>query len=146
MMNKNRSTLFVVLTAIALLLGSMGTAQASPASSTVGVVDYLYLVNHHPDTPKANETLKVEQEQDKQQLAEKSADLSDQDKKALERQLRQQLEQKRLKLLKPITESINAAIKEVTDVKGLSIVIEKNIVVYGGTDITQDVLKKFNGK
>ncbi|MEN6566428.1 MAG: OmpH family outer membrane protein [Veillonellales bacterium] len=143
---KSKNRIFLVFLAMALLLGAMGTAQASPAASPVGFVDYLYLINHHPDTPKANEALKAEQDQDKQQFAEKSANLSDQDKQALDRQLGQQIEQKRLELLKPITENINAAIKDVADAKGLSVVVGKNTVIYGGTDITQDVLQKIGGK
>ncbi|MEN6411327.1 MAG: OmpH family outer membrane protein [Veillonellales bacterium] len=143
---KSKNRIFLVFLAMALLLGAMGTAQASPTASPVGFVDYLYLINHHPDTPKANEALKAEQDQDKQQFTEKSANLSDQDKQALDRQLGQQIEQKRLELLKPITENINAAIKEVADAKGLSVVVGKNTVIYGGTDITQDVLQKIGGK
>ena len=34
------------------------------------------------------------------------------------------------------------AVKSVADAKGLTVVIDKNAVVYGGTDITQDVVKK----
>ena len=146
-MSRNRNKVFLVFMAVSLLLGAMGTVQAAPASaSSVGVVDYLYLINHHPDTPKANEALKVEQEQDKQQFTEKSATLSDQEKQALSRQLGQQIEQKRRELLKPIAENINAAIKEIADEKGLSIVVGKGSVIYGGTDITEDVLNKINGK
>jgi outer membrane protein len=72
--------------------------------------------------------------------------MSDQDKQALFQQMRQQLEQKRIDLVKPIADKINAAIKHVADQKSLSIVIGKNIVVYGGEDITADVLKIITGK
>jgi outer membrane protein len=137
----------LVLMAIGVLLGAMGSVQAAPAdAASVGYVDYLYLINHHPDTPGANEALKAERDQDKQQYDEKSAALSDQEKQALAKQLNQQVEQKRQELLKPIVEKINAAIKEVANAKGLSIVIGKNNVIYGGVDITADVLQKIGGK
>lgn len=64
----------------------------------------------------------------------------------MDRQLGQRVEQKRQELLKPIMDKINAAIKEVADAKGLSVVIGKNVVIYGGVDITQDVLAKITGK
>ncbi|WP_093796957.1 OmpH family outer membrane protein [Sporomusa acidovorans] len=56
------------------------------------------------------------------------------------------MEQKHLELLKPITDKINAAIKEVADAKGLSVVVGKNVVIYGGVDIIQEVLAKITGK
>ena len=36
---------------------------------------------------------------------------------------------------------IEAAIKKVADKKGLAVVVEKSTVVYGGTDITDEVAK-----
>jgi hypothetical protein len=42
--------------------------------------------------------------------------------------------------------AINAAVKMVADAKGLTIVVDKNTAVYGGQDITDDVLKKITGK
>ncbi|MEN6568091.1 MAG: OmpH family outer membrane protein [Veillonellales bacterium] len=144
-MLQGKKILFVFM-AIGILLCAMGTVQAAPTDASVGYVDYLYLINHHPDTSSANEALKAERDQDKQQYDEKSAALSDPDKQALAKQLNQQVEQKRQELLKPIAEKINAAIKEVADEKGLSIVISKNNVIYGGVDITADVLQKIGGK
>jgi outer membrane protein len=146
MYNKKCCRILPVLLAMFLLLGFMGTACAAPAASPVGIADYIYLINQHPDTPKANEILRGEQEQARKEFAEKSAGLSDKEKQDLDRQLGQRVEQKRQELLKPIAEKINAAIKEVADAKGLSVVIGKNAVIYGGADITQDVLAKITGK
>lgn len=123
-----------------------GTGMVQAAASSVGVVDYPYLLNNHPDTPKANEALQAEQEQVKKEFNEKAASLSEQDRQTLDRQLGQRLGQKRLELIKPIADKINAVIKEVADAKGLSIVIGKNVVIYGGVDITEDVQKKISGK
>jgi outer membrane protein len=147
MVKKNSSRIFAVLLAIGLLLLAMGTVQAAPAdSSPVGIVDYLYLINHHPDTAKANEALKTELDKDKQEFTDKSATLGDAEKQALDKQLGQQIAQKRQELLKPIAEQVNLAIKNVADAKGLSVVVAKNTVIYGGVDITEEVLKKLNGK
>lgn len=139
--------LATLLTALVIVLSfSVSPAQAAPVNSPVGVVDYLYLINQHPDTAKANEALKAEQEAAKKEFVDKSAGLSDTDKQNLDRQLGQRVEQKRQELLKPILDQINAAIKGVADAKGLSIVITKQEVVYGGVDITQEVLAKITGK
>lgn len=139
--------LVTLLTAIfvVMIFGAM-PVQAASAVSPVGVVDYLYLINQHPETVKANDALRSEQEAIKKEFSDKSAGLNDADKETLDRQLGQRLEQKRQELLKPIIEKINNAIKEVANNKGLSIVIGKQQVVYGGVDITEDVLRTITGK
>ncbi len=116
------------------------------AAETVGVVDYLYLINNHPDTPKANETLQAEQEQAKKEYDAKAATVSDKEKQDLALQLAQRTEQKRQELIKPIAEKINTAIQAVAGTKGLTVILSKASVVYGGVDITNEVLKKITGK
>lgn len=130
---------------IALAFGA-SSAQAAPAIAQVGYVDFIYLIDHHPDTAKANEALRAEQEAVKNEFAEKSTSLSGQEKQELDRQLGQRVEQKRLELVKPISAKVVAAANEVASEKGLSIVIGKNEVVCGGVDITADVLKKIAEK
>lgn len=138
---------FPLVFAVCILLGAWGTAQAAPTVTvTVGYVDFLYLMNQHPDTAKANAALKAEQEAMKQEFETKAPGLSDQDKQKLDRELGQRLEQKRLELVNPISAKIVAAANEMANEKGLSIVIGKNEVVCGGVDITADVLKKITGK
>ncbi|WP_407635975.1 hypothetical protein [Propionispira raffinosivorans] len=41
---------------------------------------------------------------------------------------------------------VNVAVKEVADSKGLAIVVDKSVTIYGGQDITDDVLKKITDK
>lgn len=61
MFDKQRNKIYPVILTMFLFLGVMGTAQAAPAvSSPVGIVDYVYLINQHPDTAKANEALRAE--------------------------------------------------------------------------------------
>jgi outer membrane protein len=136
-----------IILGIWLFFGVGSTVQASAAATAaVGFVDFIYLVDHHPDTVQANATLKANQDAAKQEFATKSAGLDDQEKQDLDRQLGQQLEQKRLELVKPISAKVVAAANEVAKEKGLSIVIGKNDVVCGGVDITADVLKKITEK
>ncbi len=135
------------LMVMVLGLGLTGVATAAPAEKfPVGVVDFMYLVNNHPNTVAANAALKTEQEQIRKEFETKSAGMSDKDKQALDRQLGQQLEQKRQELLNPIVDSINATMKAVAAEKGLAMVVFKNSVAMGGQDITADVLAKLSGK
>jgi len=144
-MNTIRKRVFPLIFSICLVWGAWGTVQAAPAAS-VGYVDFIQLIQQHPDTVQANAVLKAEQEALKKEFETKSAGLSEQEKRELDRQLRQRLAQKRLELVKPISAKVVAAANEVAKEKELSIVIGKNEVVCGGVDITADVLKKITGK
>ncbi|SFM00918.1 OmpH family outer membrane protein [Pelosinus propionicus] len=130
-----------VLLALCLLLGAWGTAQAAPAAGPVGYLDFIALINQHPDTAAANAALKAEQEAAKQEFDSKAAGLNEVDRQNLARQLDLRVEQKRQELLRPIAAKVTAAANEVAKAKGLSIVIGKQDVVCGGVDITADVLK-----
>lgn len=72
----------------------------------------------------------------------KSASMNDQEKADYYQQTMQRLQQKNEELMEPIDKSIQDAVKSVAEKKGLSVVIEKGSVVYGGQDITQDVVKQ----
>ncbi|CQR70792.1 Outer membrane protein (OmpH-like) [Sporomusa ovata DSM 2662] len=138
---KKKFCIALLITCLFTIAFGVNLVQAAPAAS-VGVVDFSYLIDNHPNTPKANEELKAMQEQANKDFEAKSAGLGDKEKRELSMQLGQQLEQKRQELLKPISEQIASAIKKVRAEKGLSVVLGKNIVIDGGVDITADVLKK----
>ena len=133
--------------AMVLCLGLTGVAAAAPADNfPVGIVDFMFLINNHPDTAAANAALKAEQEQIRKEFETKSAGMNDKDKLALDRQLGQQMEKKRQELLKPIVDGINAAMTAVAAEKGLAMVVHKNSVALGGQDITAAVLAKLGGQ
>jgi len=44
--------------------------------------------------------------------------------------------------MKPVGDKIEAAIKAVAAEKGLTVILDAGTVVYGGTDITADVIGK----
>ena len=133
--------------AMVLCLGLTGVAAAAPADNfPVGIVDFMFLINNHPDTAAANAALKAEQDQIRKEFETNAAGMNDKDKLALDRQLGQQMEKKRQELLKPIVDGINAAMTAVAAEKGLAMVVHKNSVALGGQDITAAVLAKLGGK
>ena len=144
----------LLLAVLVILGGVIGTAVIQPqaayaaaqASPQIGVVDYVYLIDHHPDTAKANEALQAERDAAQKEYNEKSIVLNDKGRQALQNELNQRVEQKRLELLKPISDKVNAAIKEVAQSKKLIAVAYKNTFVYGGVDITQEVAAKLGAK
>lgn len=152
-MLKNKKQLKMIALAVVALfvlgIGGMavmqsGTGYAANSSSNVGKVNMQALVTGHPDYAKAQETFKQENEQLQKDFQEKSASMkTDKEKQEYAAQLQQRLQMKERELITEIQNKVNAAIKEVADSKGLSVVLPEQAVVYGGQDITQDVMKKF---
>ena len=127
--------------ALALTQSGSGIASAA-ASSNVGVVDANALMSQHPKLEEAQKTLQEEEENARKDFEEKTANMSDQEKKDYYNQTMRRLQQKQIEVFEPIKQSIEEQIKAVATAKGLNVVITKDAVLYGGTDITQDVIKK----
>ena len=132
---------------VALALTQTGSGIASAASSVnVGIIDYTMVLNQHPEVENFQNQMNAAYEEIRKDFEEKSAGMTDQEKQDYSRQCNQRLAQKNQELMEPIEKSVEDTIKKVADSKGLSVVIEKAAVVYGGTDITQDVISKLTKK
>jgi len=149
---KQQGKFFVV--AVLFVLGVAGilgfnankTYAAGGASSAVGIVNYQLLVSQHPDTAVAEQTMNAAVAQAKSDFDAKSVNMSEQEKQAYYQQLQQELQQKNQDLLVPVNDKVMAAVKSVAEAKGLTVVLDKSSAVYGGQDITDDVMKVTTGK
>lgn len=72
--------------------------------------------------------------------------LNPEKKQNLTMQIQQQLMQKRALLLNPLLQKIEAAIAITAKEKKISVVLDKKIAVYGISEITEDVIKKFKSQ
>jgi len=136
---------FFVLGVVGIAVSQFGRLQtaAASSSSSIGVVDMRRLITEHPDYAKGGETMKAEIEQAKKDFADKSANMNDKEKQDYSNQLQQRLNAKEQELLSAIQAKVQEAIKATAEARGLSVVLDKSAVVYGGQDITDDVIKKF---
>lgn len=116
-------------------------ASAAASESAIGVVNYQMLVTQSPDLAKVREAMQAEVENAKKDFDEKSATMNEQEKQRYYQQIQERLANKEKELMDPLMKNIEAAIKKVADKKGLSVVVEKNNVIYGGVDITDEVTK-----
>ena len=127
---------------VALALTQNGGIASAAGNSAVGVVDREQILTQHPKAADVDNQMRTAITEVQKDFEEKSAGMNDQEKQDYYRQCQQRLEQKRIELTDPILKSVDDAIKSVADSKGMSVVIDKVAVVYGGADITQDVIKK----
>lgn len=123
-------------------MGALTGGVASAASGSVGVIDYRQAVSQHPGLEAANKAMEQEVATAQKDFEEKAASMEDQQKAEYYQQTQQRLSQKHADLMEPLTKQVDDAVKAVAEAKGLSVVIDKGAVVYGGVDITQDVVKK----
>ena len=151
--NKKNVKTVALAIAAAFLFGVAGLAvtqttrvvSAAP-SSNVGVVNYQMVVQQHPDLAKVQTTMQAESEDAKKEFDAKAASLGDKEKQEYYMQLQQRLQLKNQELMVPLFSKVDAVIKEVADAKGLSVVVDKGAVIYGGQDITDECVKKVTGK
>ena len=134
-----------VLGIVGLSLSQSSIGHAAPANnSAVGVVNYQMIIVSTPDMDAYKTNMQAEIDNAQKEFDEKAKDLPDQEKQRYYTQLQERLGQKDRELKAPILDKINAAIKKVADSKGLTIVVDKQAVLYGGVDITDDVVKSLS--
>jgi outer membrane protein len=146
---KNRQNAKIVSLVIvaAFIIGILGVGltqfsniQAAP-SSNIGKVDYNRLVNEHPQMANFRATMQKEVEQAQKDFNTKSANMNDKEKQDYYNQIQERLIVKENQLQAPILTSIDDEKKKVADAKGVNVVFDSRSIVYGGTDLTDDVLK-----
>ena len=138
------SGLFVVgCFALSMMQSGFGGANVAEAAanSAIGVVDFQRLVTSSPNINNVRNTMKNEVVAAEKDFQEKAKTMSDQEKQKFGQQLQTRLMNRENQLMTPVINAINAAIKKVADKKGLSVVVHKNVVVLGGVDITEEVVK-----
>lgn len=119
---------------------SMGDIANATPTSDIGVVDQRQVISNNGtmalDYQKKLKAMADEMQKD---FDEKSAGMSDAEKERLFADMQQQFNQKRLSIEKEAEDQVTNAVKSVASKRGLSLVVDKAAVIYGGTDITKDV-------
>lgn len=125
----------------------MMSGQGAFAAEKIGVIDPQKVLSQHPKFQQVQSQIKAMVQQKKQE-AQKAIDKEkDNRKKAQIFEAKQlEAEQAQQKLMAPLISDINKSIRDVAKANGITIVLNKNLVFYGGTDITNSVIKKLKSK
>ena len=151
MNNKANVKIFsIVIAAIFIVgIGALAyTQMASPSSnsgtSTIGVIDTSRMLSQ--DNPiyisAAQEYMSYQSQLKQETQAKIDAAQDDATKQKIAEEARQNLAKKDQEIAKSVQDKAMEAAKAVGDAKGLSVVMTKDTVLYGGVDITDQVLKK----
>lgn len=132
---------------VALALTQSGGIASAAPSSTVGVVDMSQVMMQHPDRQSAEDQLKATVEEVEKNFKVKEPGLTTEQEKAdFYMQSQQIIANRDSELSEQLLKKVEEAVKQTAEARGLSIVVAKAAVVYGGTDITQDVITKLTKK
>ena len=134
---------------VAIALTQTGNIASAASSSNVGVIDMQQIMAAHPDRESANsqmEALQAEVDKDFNDRVNSGELSNDEQKAQYAQQCRDRLSQKYSELLESMMTSIENVVKKIADKKGLSIVIDKAAVIYGGQDITAEVIAELGKK
>ncbi|MBE8950408.1 MAG: OmpH family outer membrane protein [Quinella sp. 3Q1] len=131
---------------VAIALTQTGNIASAASSSSVGIIDYQQVLGAHPDSQNVPGQMEAAVAEIKKEFDEKSAGMNDQEKADYYMQCQQRLAQKQQELISPIEQAVQAAIKKVADKKGLAVVIDKAAVIYGGQEITAEVIAELGKK
>lgn len=119
--------------------GLGGNAGNAVMESAIGTVNYEELIKTAPGISELQKSMDSEVKTAQTEFAEKSKDMNDGDKQKLMQQYQEQLSSKEKELLEPIKKKVDDAILAVGKKKGLAVVVDKSVVVYGGLDVNADV-------
>ena len=136
-----RNFLVLSVTAIVFVLAAGGAANA--AVDSVGVIDMYEVTNNHPkmnDAKAQLATISRQKETEAKAAADKESDPA---KKAqIVQAKRMELAKEEQKIMDPIFRDCQRAVREVAVNKKLTLVLNKSVVLIGGSDITQDVIQQ----
>jgi outer membrane protein len=123
---------------------ALNPPSASPPPSEIGFVDQSALDNS-TKVKNANDELQKYMDQQRPAFQQKlKAAKTDAEKNDVGAQFDKLMSDKRDQLLKPLVDQTKAATASVAKSKSLLLVIDRGDVIYGGTDITQDVQSALN--
>ena len=131
---------FIASVGIMAIVSMGGTANAAPTSD-IGVVDQRQVISDN-GTLALDYQKKLKETADEMQkdFDAKAENMTDAEKEKLFVDMQQQFNQKRTSIEKEMADQVTGAVKNsVASKRGLSLVVDKAAVIYGGTDITKDV-------
>ena len=136
--------LLTLIMTLVLALGCMSSAFAAE-SNLVGFVDTQRVLRSHPEMQTTMSVLKLEAQKAQQEFEAKADSLDEKGKAELRQKLTEQVDKKEASLLNPIYTSVRKAIEEVAKAHGITSVVNANAMVYGGLDLTNEVMAKITG-
>jgi outer membrane protein len=137
--------------AVIVVLAAAGyiVAQTGPVvgqSLTIGYVDMARALDAHPGKASAEASLRDYAQAQIADAQQRMKSMTAGQRQDLQRQVDQGIFKKRAELLGGLDKDIRAAVQKVAKAQSVSIVLRRDVVLYGGVDLTDQVIKTISGK
>jgi outer membrane protein len=116
---------------------------STPAPSAVGYVDQRAIDALAKVKAAQDEFAKFKADQEQAAQAKLKTAKTDSDRQAIFADYRKTLDSKSEQVIKPVVDQTRSVIGDIAQKKGLTLVIDRNNIIYGGQDITSDVTAAF---
>ncbi len=149
-MRWNAKTISIVAAAI-IVVAALGfvVARSAPAlgqSVTIGYVDMARAIEAHPRKASAEGALKDYAQTQIADAQQRMKGMAAGQREEVQRQVNAQLLKKRQELIGGLEKDIRAAIEKIAKDQGIGIVLSREVVLYGGVDLTDQVVKAISAK
>ncbi len=131
-----------IVVAIAVTRGGIALGQ----SGQIGYVDMQKALDAHPRKGPSEDALNEYARAKVADAQQRARGLTPAQQQELQRKTNEDIFNKRQELLSGLDKEIRAAVEKVARGQGIAIVLEKAVVLYGGTDLTDQVIKEIKGK
>lgn len=137
----------IVMAVMIAVMSAFFIAGSAFAADVIGTISTQKIMFQHPKFEQVQKQLKDisgKMQKDAQSAIDQEKD--DKKKAQIYQQKRQELAQQEQKLMQPLFQDINIAIRTVANQKKLTVVVDKEAVFYGGIDITDAVIAELKKK
>ena len=134
--------------AVILVVAGILFLRQAPAlgqSFSVGYVEMQRALESHPRKASSERALQEFFQAKQREFQERSKTMTAFQRQELDRQLQQQILEKRGELLGGLDKEIRAAVEQVAKQSNVTIVLDRSVVLFGGVDLTEAVIKFVKG-
>ena len=129
------------------VLGVLAFGSLASAEEKIGVIDSQKIVFQHPKFEGITKQMQQISKTMETEMKTAVDSEKDQDKKAeIYQAKRRELAQEEQRLMQPLFQEAQMAVRTVAKLKSITVVIEKGAVYFGGIDITDDVIQELKKK
>lgn len=128
-----------LLTLIMALVMALACATSAFAED-LGYVNVERVFRSYPDIQTTMSVINLERQKAENEFNEKAPNLDDKGRRELGEKLSAQVDKKEASLLNPIREKIRKTIGQVAKAHGIANVVDAGAVVFGGKDLTEEVI------
>lgn len=144
-----RKLIVVVGIAVVVIVGAAMVLQRAPVfgqSFAIGYVEMQRALDGHPRRASSERALQEFYQAKQREFQERSKNMTAFQRQEIDRQLQGQILEKRNELLGGLDKELRAAVETVAKQAGVTVVLDRSVVLYGGTDLTDEVIKVIKGK